>query len=274
MSGDITCVIPTHDRPDLLREALASVVAQDSPPDYVIVVSDHDDDETERVVNEVTAASGLTVTYLRRDGEPGPSASRNHGASASTTEFLAFLDDDDLWDPGYLASALTNIGDRDAVATAFYRFSESGVLDTSVPRHDMTAEHAFATGPGVTGSTLVIRASTFASVGGYDPALPALNDTDFFVRFLLAGHSYSVVDTPLVGVRKHTGTQLTDNTTVRVQRGWAFVSKHEANFGRRARGQRHFAQYRMQWRIPGAPVRLRAQALAGMAWNWFVARWP
>src|SRR5690606_35875991 len=78
-----TVVVPTSRRPALLREALASVAAQTLPPDQVVVVDDAGDPGTQAVVA----------------GFPGYTYARNDGAALARGEWIAFLDDDDLWLP-------------------------------------------------------------------------------------------------------------------------------------------------------------------------------
>src|SRR5689334_7194457 len=88
----VTVIIPTRNRAALLREAVASVLAVPRVGFEleVIVVDDGSDAET----RDVAAAN--PVMYLRTDGI-GVSAARNRGIEAAHGEYLAFIDDDDLW---------------------------------------------------------------------------------------------------------------------------------------------------------------------------------
>lgn len=90
-----TVIIPTHKRPRLLERALISVKNQTSEAEVeIIVVSDYADTETDRVCNKLLSSSDM---YIRRNGIPGPSASRNLGLKNSTGKTILFLDDDDEW---------------------------------------------------------------------------------------------------------------------------------------------------------------------------------
>lgn len=93
----ISVVIPTFNRADLLREALRSVLIQTHKPHQVIVVDDGSTDHS----NAVLAEFGNQVQTIRLN-HGGISIARNAGIDASTGEYIAFLDSDDLWESSKL----------------------------------------------------------------------------------------------------------------------------------------------------------------------------
>ena len=95
----ISVVIPTVGR-STLRAALESVRRQSVPPDEIVIVNDS--------VDQLSVISELGVDALEEftGGGRGPSAARNRGVGRARGEFIAYLDDDDLWFPHHLASAL------------------------------------------------------------------------------------------------------------------------------------------------------------------------
>ena len=102
----ISVVVPTYRRAELLREALASIRALESPAlSLEILVCDNGNGEGAAPAREFGAR------YLVVD-RPGAAAARNAGISAATGEYLAFLDDDDLWLPTHLAPKLAMLQAR------------------------------------------------------------------------------------------------------------------------------------------------------------------
>src|SRR5690606_14152834 len=98
----ISVVVPTRDRPDYLRQALASIRAHESPEfTFEILVGDNGADSRTRDVAAEFGAKHLPVS------RPGAGAARNAGLTAATGEFIAFLDDDDVWLDSHIRPHMT-----------------------------------------------------------------------------------------------------------------------------------------------------------------------
>lgn len=227
----ITCVIPTHERAELLAEALRSVSSQKALDRVVevLVVDDLGDAQTRSLV-DTTAEQGLPVRLIRNPGR-GASSSRNLGAAHARGDYLAFLDDDDLWDADYLAESAEALDRSDAaMAVAWLDVLERDGTRRSfraIPESANPADVA-ARNPGFTGSNLLVRRDAFEELGGFDVDLLVSNDKDFLVRFLLAGHSYTVVPRGLVVHRRHGGPQLTAGDERRARGLRQFIVKHDS----------------------------------------------
>ena len=78
----------------MLVKAVESALQQTRPPDEIIVVDDGSTDDTEQVI----ARYGGKLRYIRQENS-GPAAARNNGIRRATSDFIAFLDSDDLWTP-------------------------------------------------------------------------------------------------------------------------------------------------------------------------------
>lgn len=100
----VSVIIPTYNRPDLLLEAVASIAAQTMNDWETIIV----DDGSKPPVNEqgIQAQYGDQFKVLRHEVSQGVSGAKNAGVNAASGKYLAFLDDDDLFAPAYLASAI------------------------------------------------------------------------------------------------------------------------------------------------------------------------
>src|SRR3974390_2972306 len=90
----VSTIIPVRNRPALLREAVASVLAQTYRPIEIIIVDDGSTDDTGRDAEDL-AESHSEVRVIRRENG-GPGAARETGRLAARGEFVQYLDSDDL----------------------------------------------------------------------------------------------------------------------------------------------------------------------------------
>lgn len=91
----ISVIIPTLNRPELLRATLASLMAQTRAADEVIVVDDGSQPPIEEAA--LQAEFGTFIKVLRNEGSQGLAWARNQGVMAATGDYVAHLDDDDLY---------------------------------------------------------------------------------------------------------------------------------------------------------------------------------
>ncbi len=93
----------TLDRFGQVLDAVASVVRQSPPPAQVLVVADHNPDLATKL-EAALRPYGPTITVLRNANKAGLSGARNTGAGAACGDVVAFLDDDAIARPGWLAA--------------------------------------------------------------------------------------------------------------------------------------------------------------------------
>lgn len=120
---DISVVIPTFRRPDLLQRCLTPLLKQtlDRTRYEIVVVDDGQTDDTRALVeNLMLQTQGRPLLrYLRPQGTRGPAAARNCGWHAADGEVIAFTDDDTIPDVDWLRQGLVAMGrDRAAVRGA------------------------------------------------------------------------------------------------------------------------------------------------------------
>ncbi len=99
----VSVVVPTHNRPHMLAEALASVRAQ-TFSDYEIIVVSNGESADDINLSRAAAVRYGAAYYVLRDGNV--SAARNFGINLARGQWIAFLDDDDVWLPAKLERQL------------------------------------------------------------------------------------------------------------------------------------------------------------------------
>jgi len=102
-SPAFSLILPTHNRPEILLEAVRSVFEQTLTEWELIVVDEASEPAVEPKLAKEFPDSRVRV--IRREENEGGAAGKKIGAQAARGHYLAFLDDDDLLDPGYFQSA-------------------------------------------------------------------------------------------------------------------------------------------------------------------------
>lgn len=132
VEGLVSTIIPVHNRPALLREAVASVLAQTYRPIEIIIVDDGSTDGTGREA-EALAEAHLEIRAIHRENG-GSGAARETGRLAASGEFIQYLDSDDLLLPTKFelqVAGLRRCGDC-AVSYGKTRFYACGDRPTDV----------------------------------------------------------------------------------------------------------------------------------------------
>lgn len=163
MDTVVTVVVPTHDRLGLVRRTLATVLAQRDVDVRVVVVDDGSEDGT---FEAFSASRDARVHVVRNERATGVAGARNRGLEEVASDWVAFLDDDDLWAPDKLASQLAAAAatpearwvcagavtvDEDLRVLAAMRPPPSGPLPTVLSRNRIPGG---ASGPGSTATAL------------------------------------------------------------------------------------------------------------------------
>jgi len=281
----VTVVIPTHGRPALLLETLATITSQDyTGPMEIIVV--HDREEIDPAVALLSTEDREIVSMVNtRTG--GLCGARNTGVLASSGAFVASCDDDDLWYPAKVRLQVQRLlADPELLAVgAGIRLLMGERGDVEWPARDAIVTHERLLENRVKelhSSTLMMRRSAFDTAGLYDEELPFSygEDYDWLLRASRVG-SVGAVQEILADIRKDIPSWFRDrslNTATALEylldkhtdirdhrRGHARIlgqiAYARAAAGERTRGARLAG--RALCRYPAAPHAWLALAVAG-----------
>ena len=203
----VSVVTIYRDAERFLAEAVESVVAQSFPDWELLLVDDGSSDGGPEIAAGYAERLPGRVRSLAHPGgaHRGMSATRNVGVDAATGELVAFLDADDVWRPGRLASAVDALAAHPravaAVAPAEYWYSWSGLAedaDRDFVQAWPIALDRLAAPPELldmyladewhTLCDVVVRRQAFLAVGGYEAAFPGMyEDQVFHAKLILSG---------------------------------------------------------------------------------------
>ena len=195
---ETSIVIPTYRRPEHLARAVASCLAQEGEVGaFEIVVVDNDAEGSARAdVAAMAAAAPVPIRYVAEE-RPGISHARNAGVANARGRYLAFLDDDEEADPGWLAALLAAIRSTGASAVIgpVYPLFPPGAPPIDAYRRAVFTRDAKApTGTRLAkwsgiGNTLLDKARCFTGAEPFDPrlGLSGGEDTVFLRQMLRRG---------------------------------------------------------------------------------------
>lgn len=204
-------VIPTANGRLELKEAIDSALNQSVSPLEIIIVDDGKFDHDGPYI-EQRMSNNVWVKRIHDPTATSAGGARNIGWRASQGAWVAFLDDDDFWQPNLLAEVenCCSDGSIDAIIFWMNQIKPNGhVLPGKGLKENLSGEYFLARNPGITGSNLVMKRSILEHLGGFDETLQVSEDKDIMIRFLHAGYRYRVIDKRLVTRRIGRGDHLT-----------------------------------------------------------------
>ena len=216
-----TVVVPTRDRPRMLKRAVASALCQSQTDIEVVIV----DDGSEHPV--VTDWPDPRVRVIRREDRGGPCIARNDGMAASRGRWITFLDDDDELLPHMIEASLhAATQSRFAPPVAVWsqketRTSSNDVITVARPMTLAINSFAFLSDYDAlhASNTLLVETDLLKSIGGWDPSVEYAEQLELFLRLNRTCPIDVVPDVTYIAYR-HEGTRQSQRI---VERGDSFM---------------------------------------------------
>lgn len=202
-------IIPTYNRPELLKRAIDSAFRQSRRPDEVIVVNDGDS-------LQVEWRPGLKILHTK--GQQGPTIARNIGIKNTDCDAIFYLDDDDELLPNHIQELIKPLekGHSFAFSKAIYRYADGFETEDPEPNnHDPNKSYY---DPYRLLSQNIAPISSFGHVktawkqiGCWDANLIRMEDWDFWGRMFIEFGTPYKVDKVTNIIHKGTGANRTDS---------------------------------------------------------------
>lgn len=212
----VDVIIPFYNTPiGYVRQAIESVRAQTLQDWRAVVVNDGSDAKSTEALDALVRGLRDARVEVVTSENRGLSAARNLGIESSDSDFIAFLDSDDLWYPDKLRiqfDAMRDHPDVDLVHASCDRLIGDGQCNIrQVPARDtglneLTQREACARmlrGNFVSGNTVMVRRSAGGEIGFFDATFRSLEDKEMWSRWLIAGRRFLHLPVPLAVYRIH-----------------------------------------------------------------------
>ena len=250
----VSVIIPAYNGDRYLGEAINGVLAQTYGDYEIIVVDDGSTDNTPEVVRQF----GDRLKYFSQTNQ-GVAASRNLGFEKSQGEYIAFLDQDDIFLTHKLASQVALLDrDRDLgmVNSGWEIVDEQGKLLSAVQPWqqipDLSLANLIIWKPVFLGA-MMFRRSWLERSPGFNPSLEQTPDVDLVLRLAATGCNAAWVEQTTVKYRQHEGNA-SNNTLLQAQELEQIVS-------------RFFSQPNLSPEIKNLAAKSRYQSLIWSAWR-------
>ena len=206
--AQVSIIIPAYNAESTILETIESVQKQTFSDWELIVIDDGSTDRSLEILSTVTDSRLMVFSYKNA----GVSVARNRGISHAKSDFIAFLDADDLWTPDKLELQLA----------ALKKHPEAGVAYSWTMNMNSTGD-TFYSGDKVyfqgnvyvellisnfiaNGSNLLIRREAIESIGEFDPNLIPCEDWDYYLRLASEWH-FVLVPKPQILYRQSSRSQ-------------------------------------------------------------------
>jgi glycosyltransferase involved in cell wall biosynthesis len=209
-----TVIIPTFNRADKITYAIESLVRQrgDVALD-ILVINDGSTDATASVLNGL-AAHVPELRVITQENQ-GVTAARNTGLSnlLEETEFVTFLDSDDISPAGRFAADLAEFEKRPEIEVTYGRMQLADSLDYE--RFVPAEGSKLATVIGIHLSSAIFRRSLVERIGLFDLDMEQAEDTDYILRVFEANTLFTQTDTLCLYYFRHRDSLSRDVATAR-----------------------------------------------------------
>lgn len=179
----VLIIVATKNREELLPSALGSILNQEYKNWNLIIIDDNSTDKTPNIINYYSKLDSRINTVKNQDNKPFILL-RQELIFKASEEYLAFLDDDDLWDTNYLKEMVNYLDSNKNLVQVYCNFrtiDEKG----KIVKHLSNKSYPF---PDTLPSALLIRTKLFKEMGGWDLTTFSFGsnyihgEADFYIR--------------------------------------------------------------------------------------------
>jgi glycosyltransferase involved in cell wall biosynthesis len=232
----VDIIIPAYNAAHYLPLTLESVMAQTFEDWRIVLVDDGSTDGTASVVAPYLARLAEKITYIQQENRGLPAA-RNVAIRASTAEFLALLDADDLWLPNRLAASLAAFAGDPRIGLTYgliTRIDGDGRLLNTFQGNPTNAEGMIAGAiyrrmVELPCPTITFRRRCIEEVGGFDETMRATEDRDLWLRIALR---YEVAVVPeVIALYRMSASSMSADADRMLRAQLRFIWKHSGAVG-------------------------------------------
>jgi glycosyltransferase involved in cell wall biosynthesis len=236
METVVSVIIPTHNRVNLLKRAVQSVLAQTFQDFEIIIVNDCSTDQTREYLTSLVNENSK-IQAIHNIQSLGGSRSRNAGIELAKGKWIAFLDDDDTWMADKLTlqlQALTAHPEAVACSASYLINYPMNVKKIAHPPLEVTMSTLLRSNCLGGASVCICSAEVLKRVAGFDDKLRSAQDWDLWIKLREQGKIISLPEV-LVQYYVHFNYRISNDMRAKYAGARRFYFKYRSKMNREAR---------------------------------------
>jgi glycosyltransferase involved in cell wall biosynthesis len=207
INSRVVVVVPCFNSQNTLGQTLDSVLRQSFLEFCVVAVNDGSTDRTENVLEEYSKRYPKKLLVISQRNQ-GQTVAKNVGLKNTQSEFVAFIDSDDLWAHNKLEKQVALLAANpnvDLCYTAAHQIDVKGSLVGRIrvsPTHRGRCVNELITNNNIVASSVMVRRIAVDRAGLFDESLPACENWDLWIR-IARNCELDYIDEPLTSYRLH-----------------------------------------------------------------------
>ena len=233
----VSVVIPTYNRTEELLRSINTVIEQTYQGNIEIIIVDDSEDSIKNKINKnffqiLKQKKNRKIAYIHKAKKEGAPIARNVGIDNSKGDYVAFLDDDDLWLPTKIEKQVKVLDkNKNAGLVISYsldkRFGKERISKPPKKVDHKTVLNAFNLS---SSSTYLVRKTILNELKGFDVNLPSSQEYDIAIRISKNYEIYCIPE--VLMIQNATDGQISENWNRKVKGLIAIYKKHNLEFRR------------------------------------------
>lgn len=234
----VSVIITTYgNRQDYLAEAIESVLNQTYNNIEIIVIDDNGKNTPFQLNNELYFKEFNNIQYYPLNNNSGAQIARNTGIIFSKGKYIAFLDDDDIWDKEKISKQVKYLEEQnlDLVFCNGYRFFNDDTNDKVLYQKNFIDNNKISFDNELQGDMIgstshpLMRKICFAKTGLFDINFQARQDYDMWIRFCKY-FAVAGINEPLFYYRYHAGDRITKSLNKKLDSYLKLFVKYKTDY--------------------------------------------
>lgn len=217
----VSIVIPVYNAQKYIEDTLHSILNQTLPAQEIILINDGSQDSSWKILQQFAKHHCQLKIFNQENA--GPSITRNRGVEYATSEWICFVDADDLLHPQRLEIASKFTQGVDAVICDFERFknNEKLTIETckteNISSLSIEESNKMVLKYGYGLPRMLMKKTAYLNSGGLDVSLVNNEDHELHFRMLTQGVKFKKVEASLYYYRQHHGESRLSNQENKIQ---------------------------------------------------------